>query len=122
MRVFSRSREQPVPEASAANSDIRGALAEFRRKYGTAGLFELLEQLAFDIRCGAWRQKQGEFPVNIGRLAKSHSDKSTHVDEITRMRGERILMQFALFAQKSTRTIDFAHPIIADYLAGKYVL
>lgn len=122
LQVFSKWRARRSLDASAANADIRGALSEFRRKHGTAGLYELLEQFAFGHRCGTTRKERTAAGSATTNLAARHRQHMPDLDEANRARGERILKQFALFTQGSASTIDFAHPIIADYLAARYVV
>ena len=121
---FGRRREGQDGAPAGASGDVVGALSEIRRKYGTEGLFEVLEEVAFDFRCGkssepGARQASG---LKAGDVSQRYQRRMAGLEEGPRSRGERILTQFALFTQGKSRTIDFAHPIIADYLAARYAI
>jgi hypothetical protein len=120
------------PKAAPSGDDMAGALAAIRRRYGTRGLYEILEEIAFDYRCPAGKAASGKAAggkavppargFGLGSLIAKYRQKTGGMDKLIESQGQRILTQFALFTQGNERTVDFAHPIVADFLAARYVL
>jgi hypothetical protein len=128
-------RKQPDPKRasdSVAEGDMAGALAAIRRRYGTKGLYEILEEIAFDYRCRGDGKGMGGKAAppargfGLGSLLAKYRERSRQteggMDKLVESQGQRILTQFALFTQGNARTVDFAHPTVADFLAARFAL
>jgi hypothetical protein len=134
---LSLRRRQPDRKTAPAGDDMAGALAAIRRRYGTKGLYEILEEIAFDYRCPGGKAASGKVTsgkvtggktaplargFGLGSLLAKYRQKTGGMDKLIESQGQRILTQFALFTQGNERTVDFAHPIVADFLAARYAL
>jgi hypothetical protein len=116
-----RSRDK---KSAPDSDDTVREMAAIRRRYGTKGLYEVIEGIAFDYRCRGPGSKAMPPAGGLGidKLLARYRVRSGGLDKLVESQGQRILTQFALFTQGKEHTIDFAHPTVADFLAGRFAL
>ena len=117
-------RKPRTKQGASMGGNMAEALATIRRQYGTKGLYEVLEEIAFDYRChnpghDATPPAGG---LGVARMLAKYRQLADGIDKRIEAQGQRILTQFALFTQGNARTVDFAHPIVADFLAARFAL
>ncbi len=124
--------EEEVEKAGGLPADTakaRQLIAELLDRHGRENLIELLMALAHSYRRTDTQSEPGWVLDSLD--LKELTDKSYVANELdgagpseeTRSRKLTVLVQFAFFgAGRRGGTVDFTHPILADYLAGRYAL
>jgi hypothetical protein len=121
--LLDAAMEEEGVSPAAESAVERQAFLDYLDREGRESVVELICALAHALRRGA--APHGSFELEAADIRDIAGKAYVSNDLGNEVHGRRlqVLVQFAFFgAGVRAGTVDFTHPILADYLAGRYAL